>query len=486
MRRWLLALLILLAFEALLLRRIPRTVEGDLYVSSARLMVRPSSASVIAFGNKVDVSATDSSGIDLWFLDFEMVRAILADREMLARIAARVPEMSAQDIQNRIVAYPSALSFEDLSNIHEDSQVAGAEQAVQAYQDEMTYLYGKPVQTLRLVTLSISGDNPEQARALAEATTEEFLAAARAKAAENYTRRREQLEAMLEDSLKQARKAEEKLAKKSSNILEKGSPDSSNEVLLRYLESRKASLLAQRFSLEAHLSRLEDAGQVDLSPSLKAGQAQLHKAELEVAMLERTYLPDDPLVSLSKERRESFGQLVGQMQVELHQQVSSGDTMSLDGVNLELSQVQAEIDAIEAGRPDLKQLREAKMDQFRFDQWETNKLDLITRTLQARVQERQAQAQGTMIVLEHPQPGTLARVTRVANWVTPVAMFPVGCFLAVWGAVLVDRLRRARYGADRVAAGLGLELLAALPPHPRGRANQWRRWKRDLSRSSSP
>lgn len=454
-----------------------------MYVSSARLMVRPSSASVIAFGNKVDVNATDSSGIELWFLNFDMVRAILADREMLARIAGRVPGMSPQDIQNRIVAYPSALSFEDLSNIHGDSQTAGAEQAIQAYDDEMTYLYGKPVQALRLITLSITGDDPEQARALAQAATDEFLEAARAKAAESYTRKREQLEALLDQSLEQARKAEKKLAAGSEKIIDRGSSDSSSEVLLRYLESRRGSLMAQRYTIDSQLSRLEQAGQFETSPSVSLGKTQLQKADLEVSILQQTYLPDDPAVLESVERRESFEHLVGEMQVELREQMRSGNSISAEGIEAELAQINAEIAAIESTRPELKELRRAKMDQYHFEQWEKSKLDLITRTLQARVQERQAQAQGTLIVLEHPQVGTPARVTRAASWVTPVGMLPVGCFFAIWGAVLVDRLRRARYGADRVAAGLGLDLLAALPPHPRARASQWRKWKRELSRN---
>ncbi|GMU52090.1 MAG: hypothetical protein AMXMBFR33_12360 [Candidatus Xenobia bacterium] len=496
-RRWLLVLLTMVAVEYLVTMVRPDLLPGraklvvSSYVSSAKLLLRPTSPRVTAFGRSLDVNPHDSETGELWFTDFRGVQEILEDAEFLAKVSQGCPGYKAEDIRVRVFAYPSSIGLQDLSSIHEETAREGAVQALEGYEQQMAERLGKRKQRrLQLITLSVAETSPEKAERLARVAVDEFLVAARKRAAGEYTQRREQLEAMMLQNRRQTEAELKKFRQLGGAVAaENAALDGPLHKQLIALGARRAAVTIERATLASRLADLKASQQPNntgVFPTYSYVVQKSQDHELELLALAKIYKPDDPILVDAQNRRNAFQALITQASGDLLASEWSEAESSLRGLDRELARLEEEIAAIQRKIPNDTRASALRQSVLRLKLWDATRLELIGATYRARLQERQAEAQGTLVMLQRPQLGSLAAGPRASSGAALIAMLPVGFFLGVVLAGMVEKYYQVSYAADKIASQLGIELLAAVPGHPRGRSRSWLAWKRGLGRNKRP
>lgn len=480
-RRWLLVLfaVVLTELGTLALTQGRPGFESAQFVSTGKLLLRPSNntATVTALGERIEVSPSRSRATELWFLDFKHARQILESVPFLEKVrgglSGKMQVLSLDELRSRLLIYPSSLELQRLSAFHETAQVEG-EQELEAELEEQGEADVHTRRRLRMITLSASSNTAQSAQILANVALFEFMAEARRRAARDYSTRRQVLEDLLKAAQANSRQASRALAPYAD--LE----DFGMTAALQRALSRKGSLGARITNRQASIAVLErrltepvPESLLTEGPAVSARQKQYESDAL-------VFLPDSPLLKLSRERLAvAREQQAAQYRARLRD--------DLDRLRLQLAADEGVLRAASAEAQELSSqlgstTQQKKASRLRFDaaHWEQTSLTLVRQVYKARVEERQAEANGTLMVMYRPGLGIrVALEGEKGTWAAAlIAMLPVGLFAGTVLAGAVDYLWAHRSPVRRIPRELGAPLLVTVPTFSAHRSKEWQALKR--------
>lgn len=480
-RRWLLVLVavVLTELATVALTQGQAGWESAQYVSTGKLLLRPSNntASVTALGERIEVSPSRSRATELWFLDFRHARQILESPQFLERVrrglVGKMPDLTLDELRTRLLIYPSSLELQRLSQFHEVAQTEG-EQELEEELEEQGVADVHTRRRLRMITLSASSNTPRSAEVLANVALFEFMAEARRRASRDYSTRREVLEELLKAAQANAQQANRALAPYMavddwgmSSALQRTL--SSKSAVAGRIEARRATLAA----LERRIAEpAPDAVFVE-DPEVRRQEQQFNRDQA-------IFLPDSPLLQLSRARLEA----VRGVRAARYRAVLEED-LARQRVELEadlgiLRALTEDVEDLRARLGSTAQHKQASRLRYDVAHWEQASLALVRQVYKARVEERQAEANGTLLVMYRPGLGTRAAQEATAGrWAAAlVAMLPVGLFAGVVLAGGVDHLWRHRSPVRRIPRELGVPLLVTVPTFSAHRSKEWQAMKK--------
>jgi hypothetical protein len=461
--------------------------SSKVYTSVGKLLIRPVSSAVIAFGQRVDVNPNQSLANQLWSIDFRFVREVLMDqgflRSVLDRLSGRVPGMTPEILRSRIMAEPTVLSSEKMLE-HFKAREKGTEGSDEGSDDS-----SGTRQRLQIISISATGETPEVARVLASSVMHGFLIEARRRSSEDYTRVRELLDAQLHTNQAQLARMDKSLLNLTGTVSaqERSSEEAGVEQEIRLIETEKATIRGRVLQLEQQVRlarqptlRIEasqnavngSSGPVDLDQNGGADRApksivpeDASTARVELASAEAIYKPNSHLMQPVRERVAQLEHF--QASKDRYRSGAEVADLSHGIVSLEknlagLNVTQAHLSALLTSPAQAAKLRRMESAE---EQVQQATLALVPQVYNARIQEHQAQSRGSILIIDEPQPGVLVvgRVNREADWTPAIVMVPIAAFVGVVLVSLVDRLYVSIPLGLQLSDALEVPILAVLP-----------------------
>lgn len=486
-RRWLLFAIIAICLESSVYVKphLLLGVQSRVYVSSGKLLLRPVSSAVQAFGERVDVNPGSSVVNQLWAMDFKYIRDMLLDDKFLEKVITKLPRtpqgLTAQSFQGSILAMPTVLNSSQLSHYLETASEGGKEQADSNAQVEADKGSGGKAQ-MQMISISVRADDPETARMLDHVLIEEFLKEARSRASEDYTRVRELLERQFDRDQANLTAAERALS--SSAGTQSGvdrvqvESDIQNHIELAETERR---------GLEDQLEKLQEVVRSSKLPEARQGSSQstsanstssrtqkrsepsisetLADARFRLMAEESIYQPDSRNLRAVRDHVKELEILQKHSGSARTNSETSDSKVRIVAIRLSLVRVDQTIKKLQALLPSKEKLASIEHLESSERQWQEGVFALIPQVYKARILERQAQRRGSLVLIDEPQAGIqmTGYRTAVLNQSRVLAFLPIALFAALLVATLVDRFHSAGSQWSEWSSALEVPVLAVLP-----------------------
>lgn len=426
------------------------------YLSTGKLLLRPSSQKITYLGHQVDITPLRNRTNQMWFQDFDSVRKILAEEKFLKKVIARMPAstgLNVEQLKSKIFAYPSSLNTQTLSELFEmnaqelsSGSQEGAVEEFEDSEDERKRRY-----SLQLITITVSGTSPEESEHLAQIVIDEFLKETRRQAAHEYSQKCRTLEELRDRALQQLAKVSQLLKQKAGGI----SPEERLDLqvsLGRQLNSLQGRMAAIQGDLAARLPETQVKKKKRLQPD-QAKTGVDATLDSKLSALRSRYLAEQAIYqpdSQTLKSTESLLQTLEQLQLETtekHDAVQEQRYAIFEkAAQAEIARLQSEIQDIVQVLGDPKENYEASKLRRTQEYWENAAVAIGPQLYQARLEERQALARGSLVVIQKPFLGFSSSATRqVTPWgVGFLAFLPVAGFVGLTLSFVVDQFHRRR------------------------------------------
>jgi hypothetical protein len=426
------------------------------YLSTGKLLLRPSSQKITYLGSKVDINPLRNRTNQMWFQDFDSVRKILTEEKFLKKVLARTPAsagLNVEMLKTKIFAYPSSLNTETLSELFEMNaqEISGRSQegGVEEFQESESEVNKRF--SLQLITITVSGSSPEESEQLAKSVIDEFLKETRRQSAQEYSRKCKTLEELRDRASQQLAKVSLLLKQNAGGI----SPEQRLDLqvsLGRQLNSLQGRLAGLQGELAARLPDTQLVKKKRQGPGVaKAGvdaavENKVTALRARLLAEQAIYQPDSQTIRTT----ESLLQNLEQLQLDSTQKRDAIQDLKYaifeKAAKAEIARLQSEILDIVQVLGDPKENYEASKLRRTQDYWENAAMAIGPQLYQARLEERQALARGSLVVIQKPFLGFSSSAARqVTPWTVGfVAFLPIAGFVGVTLCLLVDQFHRRR------------------------------------------
>ena len=453
------------------------------YVSTGKILLRPTSARVKAFGEHIEVNPTQSSTNQLWFMDFRYIREMLLDEKFLRRVLDDVPDhpasLTVAVLQSEIVASPMSLRREQLDVFYLAEAQEGRVNADQELEDQSVKSMEKEDRNrgmLQLISISVRSSTPELAEKLAKALVNDFLGEARQRAAREYTEQREALEKHYQTAQANQQRIEAILLTRTGTASPNVRSKAEIEVLVEIdkLESSKLSKQGvidelRRDSSEIAKSMAEESN--GLKPAATDGpvgvkiSAELVGARAQYSSDLAVYRPDNPFLEDEKKNLERLQGLQTSVNKDSRKSSLQDKSARIATVEAEIHKIDLRLKELHATQATSAEQQELNRLERAEQQWENTMLTLVPQVYRSRVLERQAEARGSLILIDQPQSGFLSSTTlrQTPSYVPMLATLPLGTFASILLALLVDALHRRAGIPHRLARRIDAPIWGSVP-----------------------
>lgn len=452
--------------------------RDSIYYSSAKFLLRPSTLQFSAFGGKMGSNPTRNQITDTWFQDFDSVRAILLEKSFLEKISSRMGKGNApvtpEELRIRVFAYPSAINISDAANFLELESTPDNQDELEDFEKSQEELRKR--RALQMINLTISGPTPESSQELARIIVEEFLEEMKNRAAKDSISRRVALEDLAKRTQGQILRLKNALKKSHGKLSAAELLDlqESFQDEVQRLDNARAQLLASIHAPEPLVGNANPGSVVD---------PRLATARLDVAAGSRIYQTDSQNLRPYVEHLKAMEKLRDRLGQDFERARQVQNNSIRRSKEQEAGRLANEIEKLESllgGREEMKDI--VKLD-FALHHWEENYLALIPQLFRARLEERQALEQGSLVLTQKPLPGIVSAAVAESTQalVATLAFIPiVSCFSVVL-ALFLDYFHRSRAVASQLES-LGIPILGIIYTFPREESQPWKDLRRKVER----
>ena len=463
LKRWKLTVLFV-SFGAFFLLALAPTPTAPVaiprYESRAKILLTPPSGGGNAFGSRGGGVGFNPS--QSWFADPTILQEVFKSEELLRRVATEAGSKTPWE------SLRGAIMINPLS--HNGSDV-------------------------KLFQLSVTTEDPKTSQKISRLITEEFSRYVQEISAKEFASTRKFIEELVAEAEQRRLEAEERLMMVREKYL--GAP-SDSEVTSQQaaLESQRREVGQNIPGLQAELATLEtflnNEGATPPWAVVEKANSTLSSLEAEVAgnrlkleQAREVYTEENENVVTAKNRLARSERAYQDGLREYAKSLRNNKSQQLQQLISREQSLSGRLNALLSAQMTPGDRREVQKLERELTVWEENQLSLTQQLYQARVEEQSSRRQGSVTVLEQPQPGSPAVVegatlTRPApSKVKRLAMgLPLCIFLGLAAAILREYLSTSLKLRPRVEEILEIPVLAVIPSVSTELSVDWEQFKR--------
>ena len=454
-----------------------------MYQSQAKVMVRPNSKPIyLGLGKMLYRGDSLSVLFDKWFQEVGSIRRVINADEFLERVCARLDNGDTpQTLRGVIQAFPLSVDRsmgQTLLEASLDSSVEDVYADAETDQDMLVYALKNRA---RVVSFSGIGSTPIESKARTEAVVEEFLDEARRLLAGTKVEKRRALESLLEDL-----RSRQKARAQALVNLYKDARFTRGRLSLAQIEIDR--LRRVRGRLRENLESLRFLRRSPIPFSSHELETRARELQFELAGLTELYLPDSERVRRTKKLLESVADLADRSVKYSRDSYVASQKRRFDAKKKELADLESILRPLVDAFPGERERYKIASLEREVLSLDRQVVDTEVDLFNAKLDERRALEQGSLVVLLEPQEGVRVkrrrftfRMKRVDKGFIPgvflFSLLATFVFLTIWEFLFLGN----RF-LDGVESNLDIPVLGVFPPRSLATSRKWDAWKAKVKR----